>query len=98
MKKNNLFVMAIQSLSNVTMIHQIVYQSLRINPISGVENYRTIQLLSHLHKKKNSHQIIQKLPHTENKIKNKIKNSNKKLSSLSLSHIYPMANSNHHQQ
>lgn len=98
MKKNNLFVMAIQSLPNVTMIHQIVYQSLRHDYVSGVENYSTIQLLSHLHKKKNSHQIIQKLPHTENKIKNKIKNSNKKLSSLSLSHIYLMANSNHHQQ
>lgn len=98
MKKNNLFVMAIQSLPNVTMIHQIVYQSLRHDYVSGVENYSTIQLLSHLHKKKNSHQINQKLPHTENKIKNKIKNSNKKLSSLSLSHIYLMANSNHHQQ
>lgn len=52
MKKYILFVMAIQSLSNVTMIHQIVYQSLRLNYVSGVENYSTIQLLSHLHKKK----------------------------------------------
>lgn len=66
MKKNNLFVMAIQSLSNVTIKHQIVYQSLRLNYVSGVENYRTIQLLSHLHKKKTPTKLFKSYPILKN--------------------------------